>query len=157
MDFVLRPARPGDGASLFEVTRQSVTGLARGYYSTEQIDNWMAARSGAYYETMIAKGLVTVAELNGVIVGFVDAEPGEVTRLFIRPDAAGQGLGSTLLAHGIAAARQGHVGPIKLEATINAERFYERHGFRSLRHGYFSHGVGGLPLEIVHMELPAEA
>ncbi|HEX9447519.1 MAG TPA: GNAT family N-acetyltransferase [Dongiaceae bacterium] len=154
MDFVLRPARSGDGASLFEVTRQSVMGLARGYYTQEQIDKWMAARDAAYYEKLITKGAVTVAERDGGVVGFVDAVQGEVTRLFIRPDAAGQGLGSALLEKGLIVARQGHAGPIKVEATINAERFYERHGFQALRRGYFSHGVGGPPIEIVHMELP---
>jgi GNAT superfamily N-acetyltransferase len=156
MNFVLRPARAGDGDSLFEVTRLSVAGLARGYYSQDQIDKWMAARDAVYYEKMIAKGAVMVAERDGVVVGFVDAVPGEVTRLFIRPDAAGQGLGSALLEKGLLAARQGHVGPIRIEATINAERFYERHGFRSLRRGYFSHGAGGPPIEIVHMELPVD-
>lgn len=152
-DLVLRPARAGDGARVFEVTRQSVIGLAKAHYSPAQIDGWMGARTPAYYEELIAKGHMIVAERDGVVVGFVDAEPGEVTRLFLMPDAAGAGLGARLLSIGIDKARTGHVGPIKVEATVNAEGFYRRHGFRTVGKGYFSHGIGGDPIEIVHMEL----
>ena len=113
----------------------------------------MGERTPTFYEELMAKGRMTVCLRNGVVVGFVDAEPGEVTRLFMLPEAAGLGLGRRLLEIGIAQARLGHGGPIKLEATINAEGFYQRHGFRSMGRGYFSHGIGGVPIEIVHMQL----
>jgi GNAT superfamily N-acetyltransferase len=86
-------------------------------------------------------------------VAFVDADPGEVTRLFILPEATGLGLGAKLLNIGVDQARSGHVGPVRLEATLNAEGFYRRHGFKSVGRGTFSHGLGGDPIEIVHMEL----
>lgn len=89
----------------------------------------------------------------GVVVGFVDAVPGEVTRLFILPEVAGVGLGRRLLEIGIAQARLGHSGAIKLEATVNAVGFYRKCGFRSIGRGCFSHGRGGDPIAIVHMEL----
>ncbi|WP_421700267.1 GNAT family N-acetyltransferase [Ancylobacter sp.] len=150
---LLRPAHPGEGGALFEVTRLSVAGLARGHYSDAQIEGWIGERTPAYYEALIAKGGVVVADLGGVVVGFVDAEPGEITRLFLLPDAAGAGLGRRLLEIGLEAARRGHDGPVKVEATVNAEGFYRRHGFRPIGRGYFSHGVGGDPIAIVKMEL----
>lgn len=150
---VLRPAHAGDGAQLFAVTQQSVIGLAKGHYSSAQIDSWMGARTPVYYEDLIARGRMVVAERAGTVVGFVDAEPGEVTRLFLLPDAAGAGLGARLLAIGVETARAGHDGPIKVESTVNAEGFYRRHGFRPVGKGYFSHDIGGDPIEIVHMQL----
>ena len=149
----LRAARKGDGEALFEVTRRSVEALARNHYSPEQIARWMGDRTSAYYEDLIAQGQVVVAEFKGTVMGFVDSEPGEVTRLFLLPGVAGSGLGRKLLDVGIANARKGHTGPIKVESTINAESFYRRHGFRTVGRGYFSHGLGGDPIEIVHMEL----
>jgi GNAT superfamily N-acetyltransferase len=149
----LRPARKGDGEALLDVTRRSVEALARHHYSAEQIAGWMGDRTPDYYETLIAQGQVVVAEYKDTIMGFVDAEPGEVTRLFLLPGVAGSGLGTRLLNIGIKNARKGHLGPIKVESTINAEGFYRRHGFRTVRRGYFSHGLGGDPVEIVHMEL----
>lgn len=147
-----RPARRGDGQAVFDITRLSVRGLAAGYYSPEQIAGWMGARTPAFYEGLIAEGRMVVAERDGAIVGFVDATPGEVTRLFILPEVAGKGLGKRLLDIGLAQAREGHDGPIKVEATRNAEAFYQRHGFKTVGTGYFSHGIGGVPIEIIYME-----
>lgn len=152
-DFSFRAARREDAETIFNLTKASIGGLAGTSYSRTQLENWMGERTPAFYEALIASGRMTVCVRDAVVVGFVDAEPGEVTRLFILPEAAGLGLGRRLLEIGIGQARLGHIGPIKLEATINAEGFYRKHGFRSVGRGQFSHGLGGEPIEIVHMEL----
>jgi predicted N-acetyltransferase YhbS len=156
-DFIIRPARQSDAKALFEVTRASVEGLTKDHYSEAQIAGWMSGRTTAYYETVIAGGRAFVAERDGGVVGFVDAVPGELTRLFILPGAAAQGIGRALLRVGIENARKGHIGPIRVEATLNATGFYRRHGFESVGAGHFSHGAGGDPIAIMHMELPVDA
>lgn len=150
---VLRPAWPGDGQSLYDVTVQSIQGLGKQHYSSDQLAGWMGERTADYYEDMIKKNKAFIAEENGEILGFVDADPGEVTRLFLLPKAAGRGLGKRLLKLGVEIAAKGHLGPIKIESTLNAQGFYERHGFKTIKKGYFSHGVGGNPIEIVLMEM----
>lgn len=152
-DFSFRAARRDDAATVFNITQASIRGLAGATYSRAQLENWMGERTPAFYEELIARGRMTICLRNGVAVGFVDADPGEVTRLFVLPETAGSGIGRRLLEIGIAQARLGHNGPIRLEATINAEGFYRKCGFRSIGRGYFSHGLGGEPIEIVHMEL----
>ena len=97
----LRPARAGDGAAVFAVTHQSIIELANGCYSAEQLRGWMGQRTPHDYERAIAKGRMVVACREEEVVGFVDAEPGEVTRLFVLAEAAGQQLGSRLLQAGI--------------------------------------------------------
>ncbi|MCU9849971.1 GNAT family N-acetyltransferase [Defluviimonas sp. WL0024] len=154
LNLVIRPARAGDGASVFEITRDSVAGLAGDFYSEQQIINWMGERTPEFYENLISHGRMFVAvREDGRAVGFVDTVPGEVTRMFILPEAAGQGLGSHLLALGIAKASEGFSGPITVEATLNAVRFYEKHGFVALHRSISSHAVGGATFEIMHMEL----
>src|SRR5262245_26962370 len=150
---LLRPAQQGDGQSVFDLNWASAKCLAKDHYSAEVIAGWMGGRTPAYYEALIAHGRMIVAEQSGVIVGFVEAEPGEVTRLFLLPTASGRGLGSRLLQIGIEQARRGYGGKIKVEATLNAVRFYEKHGFKILGGGYASHTFGGPPIAIVHMEL----
>lgn len=150
---LLRPARAGDGSGVFDVTLRSVKDLAASHYSADVIRNWMGERTPAYYEELILNGRMFVAEQDGVVVGFVDSEPGELTRLFILPSAVGQGLGKRLLAIGIEQARLAHQGAIRVEATLNAVSFYEHHGFRVTGNGIASHSVGGPPIAVVYMEL----
>lgn len=152
-EIVLRPARAGDGPALFNVTVQSVQGLGKSHYTREQLAEWMGERTADHYEDIIKKGRTVIAEHRCEVVGFVDSDPGEVTRLFLLPKVAGQGLGKRLLKAGVDNAKRGHSGPIKIESTLNAQAFYERHGFKAIQKGFFSHGVGGEPIEIVLMEM----
>jgi len=152
MPIIFRPARPGDGDAAFELTRIAIAAMAKGHYTPDQIANWMGERTPSFYEEMVTMGRMVVAERDGVVVGFVDAVPGELTRLFVAPKETGGGLGSRLLTIGVEAARGGQDVPVRVEATLNAEGFYLRHGFRRLGIADFSHGLGGPTLKVVVME-----
>ena len=150
--YTIRPAREDDAEAIVRVTQRSVEGLARDHYTPEQIEGWTRGRGAEYYKPAIAAGRMAVAETNGEVVAFVDAIPGELTRLFIVPEAAGHGLGRQLMDWGMKRARDGHTGKVKIEATRNAVGFYERFGFKVVGHGSFSRGAGNPPIEIVYME-----
>ncbi|MGM4954293.1 hypothetical protein ACT4MK_02855 [Bradyrhizobium barranii] len=64
----------------------------------------------AFYDELIAKGRLTACLCDGVVVGFVDAQPSELTRLFTLPDVAGLGLGRRRLAIAIEQAGWAKVG-----------------------------------------------
>ncbi|WP_237178978.1 hypothetical protein [Pseudomonas versuta] len=81
-EFTLRTAQPGDGEAIFHVTRQSIAELSNGLYTPEQLNGWMGERTPEFYERLIKQGQLVVALQLGRIVGFVDSEPGEVTRFF---------------------------------------------------------------------------
>ncbi len=151
-DIVLRPARASDAQAMLEITARSVEGLAKAHYTPAQIKLWTEGRTADYYAAAIAKGRAHVAEQGGKVVGFVDSEIGELTRLFILPGVAGKGLGARLMEVGLAEAKRGHVGPIRIEATRNAVPFYEKFGFKVTGHGTFTRGEGNPPIEIVKME-----
>ncbi len=144
----LRPARPGEGQALYDITKAAIEAGAAGHYSAAQIANWMNGRDGAYYEALIAAGGIIVAAEGEVVLGYVEAGPGEITRLFVRPDAAGLGLGRRLLERGIAMAGQGE---IRLNATLNAAGFYEHCDFLPLGREMYFHDGSREPVEIVKM------
>jgi len=147
----IRPAAAGDAEALFAITRDSVAGLAASHYSPAQIAGWMGDRTAATY--LEGAGRIRVAEQAGRVVGFVDAIPGEVTRLFLLPEVAGQGLGRALMQVGLAMAREGHSGPLRVEATLNAAPFYARFGFRPVGRSFFGGRSGDWPpIEVVVME-----
>ncbi|MDE1907672.1 MAG: GNAT family N-acetyltransferase [Rhodospirillales bacterium] len=143
----LRPARPGEGQVLYEITEASIRGLAASHYSPELIAEWMNGRDVALYEAAIAQGGVTIAVETAKTLGFVEAAQGEITRLFVRPEAAGQGLGRRLLEHGINMAGEGEIW---LNATLNAALFYERCGFMPMGREIYRRD-DGMKVEIVRM------
>ena len=151
--FNIRESRAEDAEAIFAVTRDSAAGLAVSHYSAEQVAGWMGDRTPETYREAAASGRMRVAEHQGKLVGFVDAVPGEIYRLFLLPEVAGQGLGKRLMEIGIALAKTNHDGPLKVEATLNAKAFYERFGFRQTGTGFFAGRNGEWPpIEVVYLE-----
>lgn len=135
--FTIRPATAADAQAVFAVTRDSVAGLATTHYTPEQIAGWMGDRTPATYQEGCESGRIRVAELEGHVVGFVDAVPGEITRLFLLPDVARQGLGRALMEVGLEMARAGGIERLRIEATLNAVPFYAKFGFAPVGKGHF--------------------
>ncbi len=151
----LRPGRVSDLTAIFDITRDSFATLARGHYSQAQMDAWMDGCSPETYRDGVEAGHIQVAELRGKVVGYVESRPGELTRLFVLPEAAGRGIGTRLLRLGVRLARRGHLGPVVLESLLNAVSFYEQRGFVATGTGFSSQGgAESPPIEVLHMVLP---
>ena len=148
-----RPARAGDGPAVYQVTCLSVRTLQVAHYSVAQLDNWMGARTPDWHEALITNGRMVVATRSNEIVGFVHSLPGEINRLFVLPSEVGEGLGKRLLEIGVANARIGHDGAIRLASSLNAVPFYERFGFKVVERGYFPPEIADGRAELVKMEL----
>ena len=150
-----RPATIEDAGGLFEVHQASVRGLCSSAYSAEHIEAWFAGRSPAMYGPALEAGHIWVAEGQTGIVGFVGAEPGEVTLLFVLPEASGKGLGRRLFEHGLCVASAAFDGPLTVIATKNSEAFYQRHGFESVEEQAFVRGSAELHYPVVRMLRPS--
>lgn len=96
-------------------------------------------------------GQLWVAEANGQIIGFVGAEPGEVTLLFVAPEVAGLSIGSTLFEFGLMRASENFQGPVTVVATRNSVSFYRRFGFNELEELSFVRGEPPLHYPVVKM------
>jgi len=151
MAFQIRAARADEVDQLYVVHRDSVTRLCAGHYTGAQVHGWLAGRTPAMYLAAISEGRLWVAD-DGQLIGFVEIDGRELTKLFIRGDRAVQGVGRRLLEHAVEAICTTGAASVVLEATINAREFYARHGFVETGRGAFSHGGGGAALEIVRME-----
>lgn len=133
----IRRARLGDAAALARVQRASVRGLARGTYTDRQIALW--TRLGPiYYAWALSAGgeIAFVAERGGRVVGFAAllARPrAEVTAVFVRPAAAGRGVGSALLARVESEARRRGIRRVAVKASLNGAQFYKARGYARAR------------------------
>jgi len=151
----IRLARQADAEAMFALHRRSVLTLCREAYTAHQLDAWFVERSPAIYAPALAAQRIHVACRGDALVGFVGFEPGEVTLLFVDPDASGSGVGQALFEFGLAAARVGHSGPLRVVATKNALRFYERHGFAETGRFMLERGDPVVLIEVVEMQQAA--
>ena len=150
-NLLIRPATPEDAESIFLVHKNSVENLCNADYGPEQIAMWLDGRSPETYRSAIDAGNLWLA-CNDRLQGFVEIDGHEVSKLFIRGEAAGQGLGARLLAEALQRiAAAGH-DRAYLEATLTAEKFYASHGFRKIGEGTFSRGNSPVSIEIIKME-----
>lgn len=153
-DFLVRAATAADIGPLYELHKRSVYESCRDHYSRAQLEAVMTSRTPEMYLPAIAEDRLLLAQDAAGILGFVEAASGEIVKLFIDPGASGRGVGRVLMERGLAVARSGGDGTVRVEATLNAWRFYERLGFRTVDHGFWSHGNDEVPpIEVVVMEL----
>jgi GNAT superfamily N-acetyltransferase len=150
-DLMIRPATPVDAEAMFALHRRSVLSLCREAYGPRQLEAWFVGRSPAIYAPALAAGQLHVACRGDAILGFVGAEPGEVTLLFVDPAAAGSGIGKALFEFGLEAARAGHAGPLRVVATRNSQRFYERYGFAEVGRDAIERGEPIVRIEVIEM------
>ena len=140
----LRDAVPADAEAVRDVHAASVRGLGPAAYDDEQVAAWAGNRDPADYDTTPDDADFVVAERDGRVVGFAELRPhgggyfetvrpgpwtGEVRAVYVHPDAAGEGVGSALLAELERRARGRDLSALGLHASLNAVPFYEARGY----------------------------
>ena len=149
--FAIRQAELQDSESMFVVHKASVHELCAKSYSAEHMEFWFEDRTPDIYSSALAAQQIWVAEQNGRVVGFVGAQIGEVTLLFVSPQAVGQGIGRVLFEHGLSVAQGASSAPVMVVATKNSESFYAAHGFVPVEEQWFERGAKALRYPVVKM------
>ncbi|MGF1498581.1 MAG: GNAT family N-acetyltransferase [Elainellaceae cyanobacterium] len=134
-DFVIRPWEPRDRSAVEELVRTVLTEYGLGF-EPDQTDRDAIQVEEAYWHT---GGEFWVVEHHGIVVGsggFHPTERGtqgvELRKMFLLPEARGQGLGRYLLQTlETAAARRGYQQMWLETATVlkEAVRLYEQNGY----------------------------
>lgn len=150
-EYCIRLATPADIFALYQTHRNSVERLCRAHYAPEQIAMWLDGRKPEGYLDAITRGDLWLAEDTGVL-GFVEIDGAEVSKLFVAGDHAACGVGTRLLQTAIATLEARGVATIHIEATRNAVPFYEKFQFRVTGSGCFSRGNSSIQIEIATME-----
>jgi predicted N-acetyltransferase YhbS len=149
--FSIRQAELRDAEAMFAVHKASVLELCAKSYSATHLDSWFEDRTPEIYAPALAAEQIWVAEQNGAVVGFVGAQPCEVTLLFVLPQATGQGIGGGLFARGLSAAEGDCSAPVVVVATLNSVSFYAGHGFVAVGEQWFERGGQSLRYPVVKM------
>jgi putative acetyltransferase len=129
----VRRAVDGDRHAIWRIHTESVRVLCAGWYSREQISVWTERLAPDSYREAFQRCEMVVAERGAEVVAFgqLDLGRGEVEAVYVTPGAIGAGIGSAVLAHLEALARDHGLRVLALCASLNAEAFYARRGYQA--------------------------
>lgn len=129
----LRPATDADADAIARVylrSRKELVACAPLVHSDQCVRDWVRQK-------LIPGGDVTVATVDGVVVGFLNVsrenECSWIDQLYLLPTYTRRGIGTALLHH----ARKELPPPIRLysfQCNDAAQEFYEHHGFKAVAH-----------------------
>jgi N-acetylglutamate synthase-like GNAT family acetyltransferase len=127
----IQKATPNDAAILTNITKKS---KAYWGYSNEQIENWSAQLT--ITKEYLENNQVYKLEVNNLIVGYYSyiilEENIQLDNLFILPNCIGTGLGTFLMNDFLGKIKTLKVKKVLLESEPNAEKFYNKFGFKTI-------------------------
>ena len=138
----VRPAVDTDAEPIVHTHFAAVHQTASDFYPPEVLESWSRQPDETRYQQIrqaIAKAdeLFLVAEDGSGVVGFGSIVPElhELRALYVHPRIARRGVGANLLVHleRLAVSRQ--CAYLQMEASVNAEAFYGRHGYEVVERG----------------------
>jgi putative acetyltransferase len=159
MDVRLREATPADVDRLCEVNRAAIETLGSEPYDERQITAWKSGVDPELYPIEAAETHFLVAESDERVVGFGWMKPeaddyltvdvdGELTGMYVHPNAARNGVGTRLLSALERVARDDSGASLGLWASLNAAPFYRKHGYETMTEQTLEYDDGTeLPVE----------
>jgi len=124
-DLTLRPAVPADAGAVADVqlASRAAASMPPGIHPEDEVRAWVAAR--------LDQDEVWVAELDGDVAAYARMTASWLDDLYVRPDRAGQGIGSALLDVVKVQRPEGFCLWV-FEMNTPARGFYARHGLVEL-------------------------
>lgn len=143
IDTTIDLAQPGDAAAILEIHATAVHQTAAPYYPQEVINSWARLpitndRIARVKQKWIEnpENQIVVAKTNNQIVGFGFINMNnELQGLYVHPKFGRCGLGTQILNVLEQKARSLGLLYLKVDASINAEPFYSKQGFKVVEYG----------------------
>jgi ribosomal protein S18 acetylase RimI-like enzyme len=138
----VRAAKPADAEAIIQVHYAAVHETASAFYPPEILEAWSGKPDEARYQwmrQMITKGdeIVIVAESGSGILGFglMIPKSRDLRALYVHPAAGRQGIGRKILQALETRAVAEGISGLQLVASLNAQAFYQGHGYQALSRG----------------------
>ncbi|QAY96899.1 GNAT family N-acetyltransferase [Methylovirgula ligni] len=127
----LRPFLPQDAAAVAQIFRDAIEDLTRDDYDEAQRTAWSArADDEASFAKRLAAQTTLLALREGEPVGFVSLKGNDLLdMLFVRPEVAGEGVGTFLANAAETLARGRGAKILNVDASDTALPFFEKLGF----------------------------
>jgi len=134
--FEIRLARTDEIPLLAGIYQRAIERSCAPWYSSRQLSAWLgfAADAGLWQDSFQQTHCLVAVNKQDVPLAFGDMHPGtgQIGRLYVEPDAQGNGLGTAILKElELLLQHAGH-NEAALESALNAYRFYLNRGYSSL-------------------------
>lgn len=151
---MIREAHASDYEIMDGIFRVSVKVFCARSYDSQVIASW----SGEPWPGRFLKNkengdeqYVFTIDDSVVCFGSINLERHKLVSLFVSPDQSGGGIGQSMLEFLVTRAKESGIRVLKVDSSLNAVSFYERHGFREIcRSRYLTQN--GVEMESVQME-----
>jgi putative acetyltransferase len=143
VNFEIRRADPDDAAEIAEAHRDSIRVIGSRYYDRPIVDAWVGGVQPENYVRAMSRGekfFVALGSIGGErkVLGFsthrVDGERHR-TAVYVRGDAARQGIGTALFRTAEADVVASGAAGIQIDASLGAVPFYTANGFEETGRG----------------------
>jgi ribosomal protein S18 acetylase RimI-like enzyme len=161
IEYQIRRATPSDAGDIAAAHADSIRSIGPNFYNADTVDAWGSGlTSDIYLQAMEGGELfwIAVGTLAGkqAVLGFssdrVDEHEHGIS-VYVRGDAARQGIGSALFQVGEDDARRAGARSIDVAASLAAVAFYKARGFEEVGRG--EHRLqSGQPMPCVFMRKP---
>ena len=132
----VRVAQPTDAQAMARVHYHAVHSKGAGSYPLVTLERWSPLPDEARYERLRqgirgGRELFRVAQDDSGVIGFGSIVPAalELRSLYVYAAAGQRGVGAALLAELEALAGTQGCAELNLEASLNSQGFYRRHGY----------------------------
>jgi putative acetyltransferase len=138
----LRPFVPADAERCAEIFRASIEEVAAGDYDEEQREAWASgADDEQAFGARLAETLTLLAVIEGAVAGFASLKGADqIDMVFVDPEFARQGAGTTLLEALTKLAQARGAKRLTVDASDTARPLFERQGFTAKRRNLVSVG-----------------
>jgi len=132
----LRPYHPDDLPALAQLYHDTIHAVGRRDYSQAQVDAWAPLQADlARWRDKLTKEEVILAELSGVIVGFCSwDDAGYLDFLYVHHLHQRKGIAAALYAAAEQALCAKGLKRIHTQASVTAQPFFLRQGYRVVKH-----------------------
>ncbi|MBY6200730.1 GNAT family N-acetyltransferase [Maritalea mobilis] len=155
---IIRPYRTEDAAALATVFHRAVRRGAARHYTLPQRMAWSPRpQTAEHWDTRLSRLDTMVAEDGRGLLGFMalNLDDAFLDFAYVLPEAAGRGVGGTLLAVLEGRAKSAGIDRLETEASRVAEPFFAARGWSVLRRQRVRrHGIG-LPNAVMEKPLVA--
>lgn len=151
---LIRRAVDSDAAAARRLHRDSIRQLCAADYPADVIAAWADGSSESRFAQRIAEQSFWVATDAAQLLAFGSVDIGRNTleSLFVAPAARGKGLALQMLRHLERIAADAGIEVLRLDSSLTARAFYERHGYAAITGGVSrlrlssGHEVVGVPM-----------